>query len=157
MAVGVAYVFPGFLTPVLTQLFFPKPPTTFLTCFCGKKSRLNRGSNSHSPFATMFSVQSLSFNSHNSVVACSFFEFGTVSKWCIGEWVKIRKTIKIFGSSLQVSRLRFVLKVAFQILGRKFYKNTKGSSLYCQSLLIFIHGTPVVERHPITREIGDLL
>ena len=54
MAVGDAHVFPGFLTPVLTQLFFPKPPTTFLTCFCrgerrkyaGKKSRLNRGSNS---------------------------------------------------------------------------------------------------------------
>ena len=34
MAVGDAYVFPGFLTPVLTQLFFQKPPTTFLTCFC---------------------------------------------------------------------------------------------------------------------------
>ena len=31
MAVGDAYVFPGFLTPVLTQLFFPKPLTTFLT------------------------------------------------------------------------------------------------------------------------------
>ena len=30
MAVGDAYVFPGFLTPVLTQLFFPKPPATFL-------------------------------------------------------------------------------------------------------------------------------
>ena len=29
MAVGDVYVFPGFLTPVLTQLFFPKPPTTF--------------------------------------------------------------------------------------------------------------------------------
>ena len=50
MAVGDAYVFPGFLTP---KLFFPKPPTTFPTCFCrgegctytGKKSRLNRGSN----------------------------------------------------------------------------------------------------------------
>ena len=27
-------VFPGFLTPVLTQLFFPNPRTTFLTCFC---------------------------------------------------------------------------------------------------------------------------
>ena len=27
------HVFPDFLTPVLTQLFFPKPPTTFLTCF----------------------------------------------------------------------------------------------------------------------------
>ena len=57
MAVGDAYVSPGFLTPVLTQLFSPKPPTTFLTCFCrgerrkyaGKKSRLNRGSNSQPP------------------------------------------------------------------------------------------------------------
>ena len=57
MAVGDAYVFPGFLTPVLTQLFFPKPPTTFLTCFCrgdrqkfaGKKSPLDRGSNSQPP------------------------------------------------------------------------------------------------------------
>ena len=52
MAVGDAYVF-----PVLTQLFFPKPPTTFLTCFCRgerrkyarKKRRLNRGSNSQQP------------------------------------------------------------------------------------------------------------
>ena len=57
MAVGDAFVFPGFLTPVLTQLFFRKPPTTFLTFFCrgerqkyaGKKSRLNRGSNSQPP------------------------------------------------------------------------------------------------------------
>ena len=54
MAVDDAYVF---LTPVLTLLLFPKPPTTFLTCFCrgerrkydGKKSRLNRGSNSQPP------------------------------------------------------------------------------------------------------------
>ena len=52
-----AYVFPGFLAPVLAQLFFPKSPNTFLTCFCrgerrkypGKKSRLNRGSNSQPP------------------------------------------------------------------------------------------------------------
>ena len=57
MAVADAHVFPGFVTPVITQLFFPKPPTTFLTCFCrgerrkyaGKKSRLNRGSNSQPP------------------------------------------------------------------------------------------------------------
>ena len=50
MTVGDVYVFPGFLTSVLTKLFFPKPPTTFLTCFCrgerrkyaGKKSRLNK-------------------------------------------------------------------------------------------------------------------
>ena len=57
MAVGDTHVFPGFLTPVLTQLFFPKPPTTFLTSFCrgegrkytGKEVRLNRGSNSQPP------------------------------------------------------------------------------------------------------------
>ena len=59
MAVGDAHVFPSFLTPVLdlTQLFFPKPPTTFLTRFCrgekrkysGKKVRLNRGSNLQPP------------------------------------------------------------------------------------------------------------
>ena len=57
MAVSDAYVFPGFLIPVLTLLFFPKPLTTFLTCFCrgergkcaGKKSRLNLGSNSQPP------------------------------------------------------------------------------------------------------------
>ena len=50
-------MFPDFLTPVLTQPFFPKPPTTFITCFCrgerrkysGKKVRLNRGSNSQPP------------------------------------------------------------------------------------------------------------
>ena len=57
MVVGDAHVFPGFLTPVLTLLFFPKPPTTFLTCICRgerrkyarKKSRLNRGLNSQPP------------------------------------------------------------------------------------------------------------
>ena len=57
MAVGDACVFPGFLTPVLTQGFFPKPPTTFLASFCrderrkyaGKKVSLNRGSNSQPP------------------------------------------------------------------------------------------------------------
>ena len=57
MAVSDAHVFPEFLTPVLTQLFFPKPPTTLLTRFCkgerrkyaGKKVLLNRGSNSQAP------------------------------------------------------------------------------------------------------------
>ena len=50
-AISDAYVFPGFLTlvQVLTQIFFPTPPTTFLRYICrgerrkyaGKKSRLN--------------------------------------------------------------------------------------------------------------------
>ena len=51
----VTHTFPGFLTPVLTQLFFPKSPTTFLTSFCRRERRkyarkkvyLNRGSNSN--------------------------------------------------------------------------------------------------------------
>ena len=54
---SVTHMFPGFLTPALTKLFFPKPPSTFLTCLCrgerrkyaGKKSRLNRGSNLQPP------------------------------------------------------------------------------------------------------------
>ena len=57
MGVGDAHVFPGFLIPVITQLFFPKPPITFLTCFRrgerqkygGKKSHLNWVSNSQPP------------------------------------------------------------------------------------------------------------
>ena len=57
MAVDDAHVFPGFPTPVLTHLFFPKPSTTFLTYFCRgerrkyarKKSCLNWGSNSQPP------------------------------------------------------------------------------------------------------------
>ena len=38
MVVGDTHVFPGFLTPVLTQLFFPKSLITFLTCFCRGES-----------------------------------------------------------------------------------------------------------------------
>ena len=83
-----------------------------------------------------------SFNSHILVVFCSFFEFGTVLKWRIRELVKFSVRD---------------LKVALQILGRKFYKNTEKSSLFSQSLLIFIRKTPVVESHPTTREIRDLL
>ena len=55
--VGDEPVFPGFLTPVLTQFCFPKPPTAFLTCFCRgerrkytrKKVRFNQGSNPQPP------------------------------------------------------------------------------------------------------------
>ena len=57
MAVADAHVFPGFLTLVLTQLFFAEPPTTLLTCFsrgerrkyAGKKVLLNRESNLQPP------------------------------------------------------------------------------------------------------------
>ena len=56
MVVSDAHVFPGFLTPVLTQPFFAKPLTTFLTCFrderrkyAGKTVHLNRVSNLQPP------------------------------------------------------------------------------------------------------------
>ena len=49
-------------------------------------------------FSVMFSVQSVyqniaiciskSFNSHMSIIACSFFEFGMVSKWYLGNGLK---------------------------------------------------------------------
>ena len=39
MTVGDTHVFPSFPTPVLKQLFFPKPPTTFLTCSCRGERR----------------------------------------------------------------------------------------------------------------------
>ena len=42
----------------------------------------------HNVFYTICILKS--FNSHISVVICSFFEFGTVSKWCIREWIKSR-------------------------------------------------------------------
>ena len=55
--IWTTYVFPGFLKLVLIQLFFPKPQTIFLTCFCRgerrkyarKKVRLNWRSNSQPP------------------------------------------------------------------------------------------------------------
>ena len=50
-----------------------------------------------------------------------------------------------------------VLKVALQILRQKFYKYTKRSFLYSQSLLIFIHKTPVFKSHLTTRAIRELL
>ena len=43
-------------------------------------------------------------------------------------------------------------------LGTKNLQNTKNTSLYSQSQgMLFIHKTPVVESHPTTNEIRDLL
>ena len=88
MSVGDAHVFPGFFTPVLTQVVFSKPPTTIPTCFCrgerrkyaGKKVRLNWGSNSQPPCHesdTLTTVShpagaTLSRNSSNTKVERSF-------------------------------------------------------------------------------------
>ena len=63
---------------------------------CGKKVKLLKMSNFtlfHSIFYVICIVNSC--NSHISIVVCSFFEFGTVSKWCIREWVNCYKCISI--------------------------------------------------------------
>ena len=46
MAVGDSCVFPGLFTSVLTQLVFPKPLTTFLTCFSRGERRKYAGEKS---------------------------------------------------------------------------------------------------------------
>ena len=61
----------------------------------GKKVKLLKMRNFtffHSVFYTICILKS--FNSHISAIGlqhmvCSFFEFGTFSKWCIREWVKL--------------------------------------------------------------------
>ena len=49
---------------------------------CGKRSNFTFYLN------VFFAIYILkSFHSYISVVVCSFFEFGAVSKWCVREWV----------------------------------------------------------------------
>ena len=74
--------------------FFSKPPTTFLTCFSRGERRNYAGKTillKMSPFTffhVFYAVCTLkSFISHISVIVYIFSEFGTVSKWCIREWV----------------------------------------------------------------------
>ena len=58
---------------------------------CGKEVKLLILSNftfSHTVFYVICVLKS--FHSHISVVVCSFFAFGPVSKWCIREWVKLK-------------------------------------------------------------------
>ena len=59
---------------------------------------------------------------------------------------------------LVVLQFNTTLKVALiRSLDDNFTKILKKSSLYSQSLLIFIHKTPVVENHLTRREIRELL
>ena len=83
--------------------------------------------------------------------------FPGVSKGVIvWEWVNVFCFRFCFFDS-QSKHFPISLKVALQIMGRKFYKSTIKASLYSQSLLIFTHKTPAAESHPTTRQIRDLL
>ena len=61
-----------------------------------------------------------------------------------GREMNFKNTCKLFAKWPYFVHFLPGLKVAFQIL-------------YSQGLLIFIHKTPVVENHPTTREIRELL
>ena len=69
---------------------------------CGKGKIAQKEQFHLFPQCFLGNVYLKSFNRHISIVLCSFFEFGTVSKWCIREWVKIRCTVtasvKLFGT-----------------------------------------------------------
>ena len=96
MAVGDTYVFPGFLTPVLTQLFFPKPPITFLTCFCrgerrknaGKKVCLNQESNLQPPGHESHTLTTVEPRRGTSYIKPSFCWNCLKQKWYFSCWKK---------------------------------------------------------------------
>ena len=64
MAVGV---FPGFLPPVLTQLFFPEPPATVLTYFRGERRKYAGKKVRHNRVYSYIAVANATF--------CAFLEF----------------------------------------------------------------------------------
>ena len=89
MVVSDAHVFPGFLTPVLKQLFFPKPPTTFLTCFCRGERQKYAGKNhnhqvmslTHSPLSLPGGAKSFlkTFSEKEKIrITSIFFPFSTI-------------------------------------------------------------------------------
>ena len=68
----------------------------------------------------------------------------------------LQNSTRIRDTCITIS-VNILLNKKFQTFGRKFYKNTWKLSLSSKSLLIFIHKTPAVKKHAITREIRDLL
>ena len=59
----------------------------------GEIAQMSNFTFSHNVFYGISVLKSVS--SHISVVVCSFFEFGTVSKWCIREWVMKQMNHKV--------------------------------------------------------------
>ena len=76
-----------------------------------KKVKLLKLSNFTFSHNVFYAIRILkSFNSHISVVVCSFFEFGMASKWRTREWVKKRR------SARQILPLVTWLPLAFSLL-----------------------------------------
>ena len=91
----------------LKEIFFERPFSKFVqesfTKTLWKKVKLLKTSNFTFFRNVFYAIYILkSFNYHISVAVCSFFEFGTVSTWCIGEWLKLKLHILNF---LKISRV----------------------------------------------------
>ena len=104
---------------------------------------------------TLWEKEKLLVRSNFSFSHSVFFLFRKLSAIFIKFEIVVCKLFE-FGRVVNLS-FEKGLKVALQILGRKFYENTEKSFLNSRSLLILIHKTPVVKSHPTTREIRDLL
>ena len=69
-------------------------------------------------------------NSHISFVVFSFFEFEIVSKWCIGEWVKMIDVAIFTG---------FTVFVAFVLRAKKILKiKTSEERQYPEQVFFFL-------------------
>ena len=156
MAVCDAHMFPGYLTTVLTQLFFPKPPTTFLTCFCrgerrkyaGKKSRLHRGSNS----------QPLDHESHTlttelpvrgflKIWAVTYNSEKTKFCWCVNHFqskfmVLMRLRYKSFENTVKKEEIAHIEQI-FSFSHSVFYLSLKTFCHFHQILYCRLQALPV--------------
>ena len=64
-----------------------------------------------------------SFNSHISFVACKLFEFGTVSKWCIREWVQEDHSWEQWGKISNSTRCQNISHMYHTILPGAIFTN----------------------------------
>ena len=132
--------------------------------------------NSISPFGNIYDIISLfaaeleepkidmwgkglkSFNSNIQIVVCSFFEFGTVSKWCVRKRVKTSwRQIEVLGIDFLVSiffkshfyqinmSLSFVSIMLFWVLTQKKKITWKNSNIMIGILLhdSLLHTNPI--------------
>ena len=90
-------IFVPFFPATISHMHYAFPPYILILTYWGKsfrktlwiKVKLLKLSNFtffHNVFYAIGIIKS--FNSHISVVVCSFFKFGMVSKWCIRYWIK---------------------------------------------------------------------
>ena len=94
MAGGDTYVFPGFPTPVPSQLFFPKPPTTFLKFFCRGESQKYARDQTHNHQATSLTRSPLSHPvkfrintvEHVQAVLIQLSLLNTPTQLCLGHY-----------------------------------------------------------------------